>query len=535
MEEDNESNKQSLRNKQSFKNIQLLNDNMEEEDYESNKQPLRNKDSLHVQLLEDNMEEEEYDSNRQPLRKKGSLNLQLLDHNRKTFIFFRCVGIFPISSENGKFKVHENQCMIYRFCWFLLHLFGVAVMWGIRLIHPDKCSDSKVNQGNVTMMNQGKVTMMNQGNVPMMGMIKSAVGSPCSKDQTHWLTIAFGILMFILVDSVQTKILKRNLDFMPTILNEIAHLEKIKIGNKASRKFHVSNKLLKKNSSLNTSTAGDDHQANDIDSNCCSNSCTRYNVLRYSIFWLSMLGFLGTFGYGCFIAIRHPDQEDRSGVWDEWKFFGSLVYLVFPTFTTWFCVFMIGYQRKMYKVLNELPDDQFYNEEIIKSIGDYCESMQKISGMLIKRFYRFTFGINFALFVIIGTNSLFEILQGLAELQNPTELEFEDIIYLLPISICVFNMFISCEKSSSLVTGQHAKLLCKLKGIITRLLVDEMEKSKENEKKCKRVECLHKNLKDCSPMAEIYGGYKVNYSLFTGILLFIFTYSRVFYGVVEKK
>ncbi|CAL4065049.1 unnamed protein product, partial [Meganyctiphanes norvegica] len=210
----------------------------------------------------------------------------------------------------------------------------------------------------------------------------------------------------------------------------------------------------------------------------------------------SLLVFIISFVWGCVRAIRHPGQEERSDIWDEWKFFGSLFYLVFPTLTTWFCVFMIGYQRKMYKVLNELPDDQFYDEKVIKNIGEYFESMQKISKMLIKRFYRFTFGINFALFVIIATISIFEMIQGLGEIQKPSELEFEDIVYLFPIVVCVSNMLISCEASSSLVNGQHTKLLYKLKGIITRLLVDEMEKSKENEKKCKRVECLHKNLKD---------------------------------------
>ena len=49
----------------------------------------------------------------------------------------------------------------------------------------------------------------------------------------------------------------------------------------------------------------------------------------------------------------------------------------------------------------ELSDDMFVSEEHIRNIGDYIETMQKISQMLGDEIYQFTFGINFALFVFL--------------------------------------------------------------------------------------------------------------------------------------
>ncbi|CAL4064020.1 unnamed protein product, partial [Meganyctiphanes norvegica] len=197
------------------------------------------------------------------------------------------------------------------------------------------------------------------------------------------------------------------------------------------------------------------------------------------------------------------------------------------------CVFFIRYQRKMYKAITDLPDEAFTDEDCIKDIGDYLETMQNISKMLVDKIYKFTFGINFALFVILGTISTFELIQGLGEIQkSSSKVEFGDIIYVFPIAICVFHMFISCKYSDALITGQHDKLKYKLKGIMTSLVVDNMDQFIKNEKKFKRIELLYKNIKDFSPQAEIYGGFKVNYQLFSGIILFIFSYSRIFYGYV---
>ncbi|CAL4124177.1 unnamed protein product, partial [Meganyctiphanes norvegica] len=120
--------------------------------------------------------------------------------------------------------------------------------------------------------------------------------------------------------------------------------------------------------------------------------------------------------------------------------------------------------------------------------------------------------------------------------QKDSGVEFGDIIYVFPIAVCVFHLFISCKHSTDLIHGQHDKLRNKLRAIMTTLLVDRMEVSKDNEKKFKRVELLYKNTKDFKPQAEVYGGFKINYTFFAKVLLFMFAYSKLFYkGLVNKE
>ncbi|CAL4157316.1 unnamed protein product, partial [Meganyctiphanes norvegica] len=197
-----------------------------------------------------------------------------------------------------------------------------------------------------------------------------------------------------------------------------------------------------------------DSNHNDEDQPANEKQCSKcYNMLYYTILGVSIVMFLITFVSGFYVAVSSQKNQMPHDIKYEWKFFEGLFYLVFPVLTTWFCVFFIGYQRKMYKVLTELPDDAFTNEDYIKDIGDYLETMQKISKMLIDNIYRFTFGINFALFVIIGTVSTFELMQGLGEVkQSSSKIEFGDIIYVFPIGFCVFPIYISCQRSTSLIT-----------------------------------------------------------------------------------
>ncbi|CAL4064021.1 unnamed protein product, partial [Meganyctiphanes norvegica] len=108
-----------------------------------------------------------------------------------------------------------------------------------------------------------------------------------------------------------------------------------------------------------------------------------YNMLHYTILGTSISMFLVGFVYSFYLSLRTVGNKLPHDIKDEWKFFGSLFYISFPVLTTWFCVFFIRYQRKMYKAITDLPDEAFTDEDCIKDIGDYLETMQNISKMLV--------------------------------------------------------------------------------------------------------------------------------------------------------
>ncbi|CAL4198881.1 unnamed protein product [Meganyctiphanes norvegica] len=488
-------------------------------------------------------------------RSISNLPLQLFEDNTNIFRFFRIVGLFPISYQNGVFKCHEKICVISRLFWFLWHVAGIACMIYIKRRYQSEHCPNK----NTGIQEEFKNTTNETTGPAESSVVDTRDCSAALGDLNDFLFGCIGVLLFILADPVQNIIVKRNLNCMPMILKEVKHLENINLGDQPSRKYIVS--IFKHNktkggmkntkgasteSSTNICVSGsldsiattsEVSDVNDGDKVATGKWTICYNVIRYSILWASLLIFLVAFLIGFFKAVRPKDNGKKHDIKDEWKFFGSIFFLVFPVLTTWFCCFFIGYQQKMYKVITELPDDIFTNEDYIKDIGDYFETMQNISNMLVEKIYKFTFGINFALFVVIGTLSTFELMQGVFEIKNNKNVEFGDIIYVFPVAVCVSHFLISCAQSTNLITQQHDTLRYKLKGIMTTLLVDRMEISKENEKKFKRVELLYKNIKDFKPQAEVYGGFKVDYNFFTKVLIFMFAYAKLFYGYVgtDKK
>ncbi|CAL4064022.1 unnamed protein product, partial [Meganyctiphanes norvegica] len=187
------------------------------------------------------------------LRSLSKVPLQITDDHKHFFRFYRIIGLFPISYENGKFKVHEKVCVISRILWFLWHLLGITTILFIKI---------RYNQCHASM--------------------KNITGSAESKNHTmkcrreydldDFIIGSIGILMFILVDPIQTIILKRNLNFFPKILKEIKHLESIKLGN------HSSKMSLYENGQTSASNLNDEDQPE-----IKKRFSKYYNILHYTI------------------------------------------------------------------------------------------------------------------------------------------------------------------------------------------------------------------------------------------------------------
>ncbi|CAL4158796.1 unnamed protein product, partial [Meganyctiphanes norvegica] len=148
----------------------------------------------------------------------------------------------------------------------------------------------------------------------------------------------------------------------------------------------------------------------------------------------------------------------------------------------------------------------------------------------------FTLGINFALFTIISTASTYEILQNINIFQGQAEdqKEFSDIVYVIPLAISLFHIYLVCKKTHDLKNRAYDNFRIRLKEMLPEFLMDD---DKEKEKLFKKVETLYKNLKDWPPQVRIYGGFIINYRILVGIIFFSFAYARVFYkiNIPEKK
>ncbi|CAL4111298.1 unnamed protein product [Meganyctiphanes norvegica] len=485
---------------------------------------------------------------------KYSTSLIFIDSNPKSFRFFKLCGLFPIKYEDKSFLVDERSCVFSRLAWFVWHILGVALILWERITHLQICK---------------RISEIEQ------------INNDCKEDLAglnQFLLCSFGICMFTLVDPLQTYILKRNIDFLPTVLFEMKKLEDMKLhlirliksqhketkimiedylscneicikklnlqhieGYPNNRQQSINKYLtsdefhIKKQNSYNATIYNNNNQQSiddSIPSNgihileeipCHAARCKDNN--KISIYYYNMIlvmitvpiavVFIGNFVYGFVIAMSLEDMSD------EWKLLCCIIYLVFPVLTTWYCILFINFQRSMYQVVNDLDDDIYSKHEYIEVICNYFETMQSISRKLNNKTYKFIFGINFLLFIVFGTMSMYELFQGFAEIKDNGL--FGDLIYIFPIAVCIFHIVISCQLSTILMEGQHNKLRYKLKRIMVHLLVGK------EEKKFKIVELLYKNIKDFSPQPTVYGGIRVDYRLLTGAVIFIFTYSRIFF------
>ncbi|CAL4069471.1 unnamed protein product [Meganyctiphanes norvegica] len=414
-------------------------------------------------------------------------DVNLIKENRRFLAIFRIVGLCPLKRKGREYIVNEVSFTLSRLTWFLWHVLAVTFTMWIKLHIMDKDKGVTINT---------------------------------------FIFSAIGIFMFIIVDPVQTSILKRNLRTIPKLLNMVRDMEEMKLGQKSlgmegsSRVYMYRQRQREKSLKLALTSKSNSEPTSDCNVGYENRPCCK-GWLTSTITYVFLIVFFSLFGYG------FAQLVDWCDIKDEWKFAAMMFCLVFPVLTTWFCVFFIGYQRKMYMILTKLEDDVYKDPDHVKNIAKYLETMQRLSKKLSDDIYRFTFGINFFLFVFIGTNATFEYFQGVQEM-NDTNTN-GDVIYVIPIALSVFHLYISCQGSTDLIQGQHDKLRYKLKGIMVELLMDGQDKQ------FKKVEIIYKNVKDFSPMPQVFGGFKVNYQILMAMLLFIFTYARVFHSLINKS
>lgn len=414
----------------------------------------------------------------------GVTQFEVKNHGKLTF--FRALGLWQVGYDRAKQKHYVNQ-MSFAFAramWITWYVLGTLIGIWVKISFSDD---------------------------------QSTFGLPV------YFKSALLVLVFMLVGPTQLHIMMRNQLWLPSILKDIHKLESMPLGQGADPSH--------RDPTVHYSDDSHNHDGNeftdsDPDDGCCAKF---YRKLPKITVGVLVASFMILYGAALWV------QSSRADLRDEYKLFVILFYLPFPTLTTWLCITLIKYHETQYKVVQNMDEKHFEDKTTIRLLTNYMSQMFEIFEKMNDHIFQFTLGINFAIYTLIGSVSMFELLQGLAEKRSGEKNRFTDIVYSVPLAICIYHIYATCKASDSLSHHAHNHLRLKLKDHMPKTLMPIPKPAEFSDKVFKKIECLYKDLKYWKPNVSIFGGYRVNYQILTGISFFMFTYARVFIKIAAVK
>ncbi|CAL4154894.1 unnamed protein product, partial [Meganyctiphanes norvegica] len=164
-------------------------------------------------------------------------------------------------------------------------------------------------------------------------------------------------------------------------------------------------------------------------------------------------------------------MHDIEDLQDEWKFILMLFFLPLPVLTTCYCISLINQISKLYNELYDLKPEAFIDSKELMRISDYITILQRTVEIMRNEIFEYTIGINFVLFVTIGTVSMYEILQGFAEAKDGNnEDSYAEIDYIIPLLISMLCIYKICSACDNLMTNEHERLLLRMKEVLSKQL-----------------------------------------------------------------
>ncbi|CAL4112950.1 unnamed protein product [Meganyctiphanes norvegica] len=398
---------------------------------------------------------------------------QFEEKHKGLILFFRAAGLWLIRHDGKNYILENGSYVFSRILWIIWHLIGIAAGYWVK----------KMFLGHSRF------------------------------DTSIFLDISLLLIVFLFVGPIQLYILWRNQQWLPKILPKIKKLEDMWDVDYGSSSDHAETGSVHSSSESLHDAEG-----------CCNKCGTKFNTIVSKITYLVLsITFLIVFGWAAFKESKWDDTKD------EYKLVVMMFYLLFPMLTTWLCIKLIDHHALMYQVILKMKASDFKDPKTIRKVSDYMSQMFHIFENMSDHIFQLTLGMNFAIFVVVGIISMFEILQGLFE-RKTGEVGFSDIFYAVPLSLSLFHIYKTCVASDHLYHHVHRGLFLKLKKLLPDLLMPHEEPSsgKLDDKPFKKVELVYKNLKDWPPKVCVFGGFKVNYQILSGMIFFIFAYARVF-------
>ncbi|CAL4063531.1 unnamed protein product, partial [Meganyctiphanes norvegica] len=322
---------------------------------------------------------------------------QFQESNHRIFTFFRVFGVFQVRHNGTKHYVNPLSYTFARFMWLSWYVIGTSAGVWIKLQKSNDISAIKHH--------------------PL-------------------LDAALLVVVFMLVGPVQLHILLRNHQWLPKILNDIYKLENLPLGPGANQNYRSPN--------IHIQNSQDDSTEDNNSSNAEAEISKCNRILPKITVGILVAVFLICFGIALFSEITWADLRD------EYKLVMIIFYLVFPVFTTWLCIVLIKHHTLMYRVIQEMDEKEFENKKTIRLIEDYMSQMHHIFEKMNNHIFQFTLGINFAIFVLSGAISMFELLQGWNDKAYDPKKKFTDVIYIIPLGICIGHIFAVCRASDDL-------------------------------------------------------------------------------------